>query len=858
MLLLGLAVATSYAYTHFVHYREGQGYQRPIVEKFDLAALLDQRVYFYVNQKGPKLAPNDSFEALVSHVRQALSVWDAVPTSSLRVAYGGLTEGLPDSGPPAGEILFAELPPGVIGLGGPITWGEAQSDFVPIVCSQVILSNDLTLGSRPRQSFSELFFNSLVHEIGHALGLQHTLTSSVMSTDVTRATSRAHPLGADDIAGFSVLYPSSRFHESYGTITGQVTTTVGDPVHLASVVAVNSGGTAVSALSAPDGTYRIDGIPPGPYQVYAHPLPPATQAGLGPANLVLPVLDNGTQLGASAPFKTTFYGNTTDLRQTPIVEVHAGAVTEGIQFRVTPSDDISIYGVATYSFPGNGAPGVHPAFLDQQQDVGFVLAYGQGLTENLADLKVEVLGDDLHARKPQLYEGYNRFVRLDFDIDPFSRVGAKHLLFRVPGDIYVLPSGVHLTSQPAPVIHWLEESAAAAQEGVWSVHGINLDPLSTVYFDGLPAQVVGIDPAGSEIQVVPPPGPPGHRAVVTVYNPDGQSSALTLPDGNVVFPYLSSASPSLTMSPEYIHAGTDRVVDISGEGVNFVPGETVVGFGNSEVIARYVDVLTPTHLRAVVTVPPESTKGNYLVSVTSGLTVITLSQRLRTGESPLPTEGGPPTVHYGSVVNSATMTRDLSPGVLASLFGENLAPSAAVSVAALSNGSPAQTGAIQVTFNGQEAVLLAVAPRQINLQIPPSVQPGSVELRIRVGDAVSEPMLVELGRVSPGLFGVMRRDDSWVASANPAAPGENLALLATGLGGAVSVGSGSAGGALDSRVQVELGSARLNPEAIEAVASLPGLYRIRFNLPQSLNSTTKVSLLVDGRRSNIVELPVRR
>jgi hypothetical protein len=42
-LLLGLA-ATSYAYTHFVHYREGQGFQRPIVEKFDLAALVDQRV----------------------------------------------------------------------------------------------------------------------------------------------------------------------------------------------------------------------------------------------------------------------------------------------------------------------------------------------------------------------------------------------------------------------------------------------------------------------------------------------------------------------------------------------------------------------------------------------------------------------------------------------------------------------------------------------------------------------------------------------------------------------------------------------------------------------------------------------
>jgi uncharacterized protein (TIGR03437 family) len=853
VLLLGLAAATSYAYTHFVHYREGQGYQRPIVEKFDLAALLDQRVYFYVSKDGPKLAPNDSFEALVSHVRQALSVWDAVPTSTLRVAYGGLTEGLPDSGPPAGEILFAELPPGVIGLGGPITWGNAQSDFVPIVCSQVILSNDLTLGSRPRQSFSELFFNSLVHEIGHALGLQHTLTSSVMSTDVTRATSRAQPLGVDDIAGISVLYPSSHFYESYGSITGRVTTTAGEPVHLASVVALNSGSTAVSALTAPDGTYRIDGLPAGPYQVYAHPLPPATQDGLGPANLVLPVLDNGTRLSASAPFKTTFFGNTTDWRQTPAVDVRAGAVTAGIQFQVTPTNELSLYGVTTYSFPGNGAPGVHPAFLDQQQGVGFVLAYGTGLTENLAGLTVDVLGGDLHARKPQPYEGYNRFARLDFDIDPFSRVGPKHLLFRLPGDIYVLPSGVHLTSQPAPVIHWMEETAGAAQEGVWSVHGINFEPLSTVYFDGLPAQIVEIDAAGNEIQVVPPPGPPGHRAIVTVYNPDGQSSALTLPDGNVIFPYFSGGAASLTMSPEYIHAGTDRVVEIRGEGVHFLPGETVVGFGNSEVIARYVDVLSPTHLRAVVTVPPESTKGNYLVSVTSGLLVMTLSQRLRTGEAPLNTEGGPPTIHYGSVVNSATMTRDLSPGVLASLFGENFTGTAALSGAALSSDSPRQSSAVKVTFNGQEAVLLSVAPRQINLQIPPSVQPGTAELLVYAGDAVSEPMLVELARVSPGVFGVTRRDDSWVGGSNPAGPGETLSLMATGLGNAFSVRSAAESGA-----QIQLGPARLSPEAIEPVANMPGLYRLRFSLPQTLSSTTQVSLLVDGRRSNVIELPVRR
>jgi uncharacterized protein (TIGR03437 family) len=162
-----------------------------------------------------------------------------------------------------------------------------------------------------------------------------------------------------------------------------------------------------------------------------------------------------------------------------------------------------------------------------------------------------------------------------------------------------------------------------------------------------------------------------------------------------------------------------------------------------------------------------------------------------------------------------------------------------------------------VTFNGHDAVLFSLASRQINLQIPPSVQPGTAELRVYAGGAASEPMLVEIGRVSPGVFGVTRRDDSWVAGSNPAGPGENLSIMATGLSGAAWVRT-TPSGALDSPVQVQLGSARLRPEAIEAVAGMPGLYRIRFSLPPGLNSATQVSLLVGGRRSNVVELPVRR
>ena len=54
------------------------------------------------------------------------------------------------------------------------------------------------------------------------------------------------------------------------------------------VVLVAVGGTTVGGMSLPDGTYRIDAVPPGEYLVYAHPLPPAQTGEADPAGIVPP------------------------------------------------------------------------------------------------------------------------------------------------------------------------------------------------------------------------------------------------------------------------------------------------------------------------------------------------------------------------------------------------------------------------------------------------------------------------------------------------------------------------------------------------------------------------------------------
>ena len=93
-----------------------------------------------------------------------------------------------------------------------------------------------------------------------------------MSQDVIRNTSRARPLDADDIASLSELYGTANWTANFGSISGHVTAN-GQPWNMASVVAIPPVGPAVSALTNPDGSYTINGLPPGQYMLYVHPLP---------------------------------------------------------------------------------------------------------------------------------------------------------------------------------------------------------------------------------------------------------------------------------------------------------------------------------------------------------------------------------------------------------------------------------------------------------------------------------------------------------------------------------------------------------------------------------------------------------
>jgi len=813
--VIALAALPAPAYYHFITYLNGVA----VPEKYDLTALPNNTVTFFVSEAGPtSFNSTDTFNSVLSQIQQAAQVWNGVGQSAIRVAFGGLENASTPQNTPAADVVFEDLPPGLYGYGGPTSTlapvtPANGAPFIPVTRSTVHLNRNLTIvpndGAGP--SYTATFFMTVVHEMGHALGLQHTFTSATMSQATTRATTLSHPLDADDIAGLAVLYPTSSFAQ-YGTISGQITSG-GKPLHLTSVVAlpVRPGWGAISALTNPDGTFQMKGVPQGQYYVYAHTLPPD-------ANILGPWNSDGTAVAASGPTSALFYPGTTDATSARPISVQAGQTFSGVNISLPAKPSVEIYDVQIFGYfnYNNTYYAVYPANLDMLAAQAYAVnAQGPGL--GASGLKVQIVGGQSYTYgiSAPAANGALSYVTLDVAFNLGATSGPQHLVFSTPSYTYIAPAGITLTQSLPPTV----TAATQNTDGTVSVSGANWASDSLIYFDGLPATISSIDARKGTAVVTPPPGPSGQTSVVTVYNSDGQNSQFLQLSSPVTYTYGNAATPAISsISPSALPAGAEAVVDITGAGFNFVPGQVNVGFGTSDIVVRRTFVLSPTHLQVDVSVSPNAALSNPDVSVMSGFQLATTTAGFQINAS---VPGLPAAIPV--LPNAGPGLTGSYPGALVSLYGSNLAAGTATPV---------------ITIGGQKAPVIYASASQINLQIPAGLQAGPAVLTLNNGVTNAYPLTLNIDTLPASVVSVQTSNGTAITATAPARQGDSVLITLTNF-------SPNPNGV----AQVSVNGAMHTATLVGPAAG--GAYQISFvlNPNESVGASLPLIVYLDGRSS---------
>ena len=780
MLAAVMAALSSMAsgYYYWTFFPNHYGPFTPVQAKYDLNALSAKTVYYFISDQGPSgFVPGDSYPALVSQIRAAAAVWDGVASSDLRVKFGGIsTAGTPQAAPGIDVVFDDNIPPGIyaqtrLTLPNDLSGVAAGAEpFVPIQRATIQFYKNLNAAlPSPQASYQDFFFTTLVHEFGHALGLQHTLTSAVMSTGPTRGTSKAQPLAADDIAGLSLLYPAAGWVASTGVIQGRVVLQASG-VNMASVVALSTNGTVVSTLSNPDGTYKIAGLPLGQYYVYVHPLPPAQQGEVTPANIVLPVDAQKNPFAANIQFDTQFFPGTRDWTQATLLSVAPGAVLDGINFSMQKRNGPIIYAVTTYGY--FGPVGQQVAVAEPPFPVGArktLVFSGPGMVQGgrvTPGLNITAIGSAALA-EPGTLVYYGNFSGYDYsymtvDANPVQSSTPVALAMTTANDLFVLPAALSVVPAAPPAITSVIGSTDAQGNPTAVIVGANLKS-TRILLDGVPADIRSVAGDGSSVTVAAPPALGSYNAVVAAFGSDGQSSTQALgPAVPPFFNYGPQDNQFISVDKPNLAAGTDSTLDISGFNLNFVDGQVAVGFGSSDIVVKKIWVGNKGILRLNVSVSASAQAGPVTVTVISGLQLVTL-----TG-----------TVQVQAYSSGTATLRAPVTNLLTGLAGVPVGGTAVIGT----YGLPSNLSGWTLTIGGANTNFTVGQANQLLAQVPPgsSIGLAVVQLTSPSGNSFP-PILMQIDGPPPVITAIVNASGMAIDAANAAQAGDTITMSVAGL-----------------------------------------------------------------------------
>ncbi|MEW6272413.1 MAG: matrixin family metalloprotease [Thermodesulfobacteriota bacterium] len=294
VLLLAALATASHAFAYaFLYLGSSNGVPR----RWDLASLPGGRVPWQISTAvGGNVIGN---RAPIDVLTEAFSAWESLDTCAIRFAFQGTRD-------ERERNAFDRVNLVTLGASESLGTGVLAAAFLSSDGAGVLNDVDIVFASNVPYTTSAApepdaydLQSIATHEIGHLLGLEHSgLARGTMAPFSDRGDVYQRTPHEDDRIGGSLLYPDGGFPALGGSRAGRLTL-AGSPVFLANVVAADIDGPIVaSAFSRPDGSYVIDGLPPGVYLVYAEPLDgpvlPANVGGFRSAFGATPTTGYGT------------------------------------------------------------------------------------------------------------------------------------------------------------------------------------------------------------------------------------------------------------------------------------------------------------------------------------------------------------------------------------------------------------------------------------------------------------------------------------------------------------------------------------------------------------------------------------
>jgi uncharacterized protein (TIGR03437 family) len=222
----------------------------------------------------------------------------------------------------------------------------------------------------------------------------------------------------------------------------------------------------------------------------------------------------------------------------------------------------------------------------------------------------------------------------------------------------------------------------------------------------------------------------------------------------------------------------------------------------------------------------------------------------------------PPVLTHGGTLNSAFSAGALSPGVVASVFGANLAAKTAA-IGAL----PLPTNYAGTSFlvGSRSAPLSFVSGRQVNVEIPAELAPGRYQILATFNAALSLPDTLVLNSLGPGIVAVQHSNGKVVNAADPAKPNEMQVAYLVGMGATKPpVPSGHASPSKPpAQVVVQpivtVAGAKAKVSAAVLAPGVVGNYQVNFQVP-STAANGNLDLIVTQNRvtSNTIKLTVSK